>query len=119
VVEGEREERPTTLLDVLAPVSPLLAALIAIGGVIGTIIFTNRWERDRQEQERLLAQDRQEHERLLKQTELDSAHSTRLRDERIAAYRRLLAATTTAQTRERRGTLRGVPEISLLAGPFL
>jgi hypothetical protein len=61
VVEGEREERPTTWLDVLAAVSPLLAALVAVGGVIGTIVFTSRRERDRQEQERLLVRDRQEH----------------------------------------------------------
>lgn len=76
--------------------SPLLAALVAVGGVIATIRYTNQRERDRLEHERVL----------------------RLRDERIGAYRRLLAATTTAHTeREAVEALAAASaEISLLAG---
>ena len=66
---------PTTWLDVFAALSPFLGALLAIGGVIVTIIFTNRRERDRQK-----------HERLMKDAELEAAKVVRLRDERREAY---------------------------------
>jgi hypothetical protein len=66
--------------------SPLLGALIAVSGVIGTIIFSNIRERTRQEHERQLAKDRQKHERLLKDAELDDARKARHRDERREAY---------------------------------
>ena len=79
---------PTTWLGVFTAISPLLAALLAISGVIATIYFTNSRERG-------LARDRQEHERLLKDAELEAAHAARLRDERIAAYRKLLVAAMT------------------------
>jgi hypothetical protein len=87
--------------------SPLLAALVAVGGVVATIKYTNQRERDRQE-----------HERELKGKELAAERQSRLRDERIAAYRRLLAATTTAHT-EREAVeelAEAQAEISLLAG---
>ena len=76
--------------------SPLLTALAIIGGAFATIMYTNWRERDRMEHER----------------------SMRLRDERIGAYRRLLAATTTAHTeREAVDALAAAQEeISLLAG---
>lgn len=76
--------------------SPLLAALVAVGGVLATIRYTNRREHDRLEHERAL----------------------RLRDERIGAYCRLIAATTTAHT-EREGVealAAASAEITLLAG---
>jgi hypothetical protein len=98
---------PITWLDVFATVSPLLAALLAVSGVLGTIYFSNRRE-----------SDRQEHERLLKDAELEAAREVRrLRDERIAAYRKLLAATTTAHV-DREGVAAlatAYAEISLLA----
>ncbi len=99
---------PPSWLEVLAS-SPLAAALIAVLGVIGTIIFTNLREKDRQE-----------HERLLKDAELAAASSGRLRDERIAAYRKMLAATSTAHVnREGVEVLAGTyAEISLLAGSY-
>jgi hypothetical protein len=68
-------EDPTTLLDVLAVFSPLLGALIAVGGVIATIIVHKRQEKDRHE-----------HERMLKNAELEAAREMRLRDERREAY---------------------------------
>ena len=68
-------EDPTTWLDVLAVFSPLLGALIAVGGVIATIIVHKRQEKDRQE-----------HERMLKNAELEAAREMRLRDERREAY---------------------------------
>jgi hypothetical protein len=102
---------PTTWLDVFTAISPLLAALLAISGVLATIFFTSRRERG-------LARDRQEHERLLKEAELEAAQAARLRDERIAAYRKLLVATTTSPvdiTREEVFTiLEACQEISLL-----
>jgi hypothetical protein len=98
---------PTTWLDVITGLSPLLGALLAVVGVVATIIFTNRRERDRQE-----------HERLLKGAELEAARVARLRDERIAAYRKLLTASTTAHV-EREGVqalYEAYEEITLLAG---
>jgi FtsZ-interacting cell division protein ZipA len=97
---------PVTWLDIFAAFSPFLGALIAIGGVIVTIIYTNRRERDRQE-----------HERLLKAAELEAQRESRFRDERIAAYRKLIAATTTAHV-DRAGVdalVAAQAEISLLA----
>ena len=88
---------PTTWLDVFGVVSPIIAAGIAVGGVIVTIYFTNGREkagqaharqqaRDQQEHERELARDRQEHERQLKREELEDQWQSRLRDERIRVY---------------------------------
>ncbi len=76
--------------------SPLITALAIIAGAFATILYTDRRERSRMEHER----------------------SMRLRDERIAAYRRLLAATTTAHTeREAVEALAAAQaEISLIAG---
>jgi len=57
------------------------------------------------------------HERNMKDAELEAQRETRLRDERIAAYRKLLAATTTAHV-EREGVealSAAYAEISLLA----
>ena len=79
------EATEATWLDVITAVSPLLGALLAVGGVLATIYWTNRRERDRQQ-----------HERLLKDAELEAARAARLRDERIAAYGKLLVAVTTA-----------------------
>jgi hypothetical protein len=80
---------PTTWLDVFTAFSPLLGgllgALIAVGGVLLTIRYTNQRELDRQD-----------HERRLKDAELEANKDQRFRDERIAAYRKLLAATATA-----------------------
>jgi len=59
--------------------------LLAVGGVLLTLRSNNRREGDRQK-----------HERLLKDAELKAQKESRLRDERIAAYRKLLAATTNA-----------------------
>jgi hypothetical protein len=110
---GEGPNRPlagtakTTWLDVFTAFSPFLGALLAIGGVIATIYFTNRRE-----------QDRQENERLLKNAELEAAQAARLRDERVAAYRKLVTATTNAHT-ERDGVnalYEAYVEISLLGG---
>jgi hypothetical protein len=42
---------PITWLDVLGAISPFLAALVAVGGVILTLIVTNRREGQRQERE--------------------------------------------------------------------
>lgn len=76
--------------------SPLLAAFVAVGGVVATIRYTNQRERHRLEHERDL----------------------RLRDERIGAYRRLLAATTTAHTQSEgvEALAAASAEITLLAG---
>jgi len=95
-LEGQAGRDAATWLDGITAVALLLSPFIAVSGVVATIIYTNRQERDRREQERLLARDRQEHERLLKEAELEDAKATRLRDERIAAYRKLLVATTAA-----------------------
>jgi hypothetical protein len=83
---------PITWVQVLAVVSPLVGALIAVSGVIGTIIFTNRRERTRQEHERQLARDRQEHERQLKLEELEDQRQSRLRDERRQVYSEFVAS---------------------------
>lgn len=93
------------LLQIIA--SPLPSALVAVLGVIATIRYTNRRERDRQE-----------HERQMKDKKLVAERLARLREERIGAYRRLLAATTTAHTeREAVEDLAAAQaEISLLAG---
>jgi len=117
-LEGQAGRDAATWLDGITAISLLLSPFIAISGVLATIFFTNRRERDRQYQERLLARDRQEHERLLKEVELEAARATRLRDERIAAYRKLLAASTTAHV-EREGIqalYEAYQEITLLAG---
>jgi hypothetical protein len=66
---------PTTWLDVITALSPILGALLAVGGVLLTLRSNNRRERDRQE-----------HERLLKDAELEAARVARLRDERREAY---------------------------------
>jgi hypothetical protein len=66
---------PTTWLDVITALSPILGALLAVGGVLLTLRSNNRRERDRQE-----------HERLLKDAELEAARGARLRDERREAY---------------------------------
>jgi hypothetical protein len=98
---------PTTWLDVITALSPILGALLAVGGVLLTLRSNNRRERDRQE-----------HERLLKDAELEAARVARLRDERIAAYRTLLTALTTAHV-EREGVqalYEAYEEITLLAG---
>ncbi len=67
---------------------------------------------DRREANRL------EQERQIKEAELDAARAARLRDERIIAYRKLLAATTSAHVD--RATVEALSEasaeISLLAG---
>jgi hypothetical protein len=97
---------PATWLDVITALSPLLGALLAIGGVLLTLRSNNRRERDRQK-----------NERLLKEKELEAAREARLRDERIIAYRKFLAATTTAHV-EREGVAaltEAYAEISLLA----
>lgn len=87
--------------------SPLPTALATIFAVLLTIKYTNQRERDRQE-----------HERRMKDKELASQERSRLRDERIAAYRKLIAATATAHTEreavEELATAQA--EISLLAG---
>ena len=87
--------------------SPVVSALIAVGGVLASILFTNKREKDRLE-----------HERKTKQVELEAEHAARFRDERINAYRRLLAATTSAHVdREAAAELsEAYAEISLLAG---
>ncbi len=91
---------PTTLLDVFAVVSPLLGALIAVGGVVATIIFTNRRESNRQGHEQQLARDRQEHERLLKEAELEEGRMTTLRAERLRAYSTLARLTKSAKVED-------------------
>jgi hypothetical protein len=106
-LEGAAERATATWLDVFTAFAPLLGAVLAIGGVIATIIYTNRRERDRQE-----------HERLLKDAELEAQKQSRFRDERIAAYRKLVTATTNAHT-EREGVnalYEAYVEISLLGG---
>jgi hypothetical protein len=95
-LEGQAGRATAPWLDVFAAITPLLAALLAISGVLATIYFTNLRESYRQDQERLLAEKRHEEERRLKEAELKAAQAARLRDERIAAYRKLLAATATA-----------------------
>jgi hypothetical protein len=72
---------PTTWLDVLGAVSPVLAAGIAVGGVIGTIYFTNRRERDRQA-----------HEREKLEREIEERRWSTLRDERRRVYSEFLAS---------------------------
>jgi hypothetical protein len=80
---GEGPNRPlegkadtATWLDAISAASTL-PALIAVGGVLATIFFTNRRERDRQDQERLLARDRQQHERKMQlNTERRQAYAT-------------------------------------------
>jgi hypothetical protein len=67
---------PVTGLDFFSAASPVLSALVAIVGVLATLWFTNRWQ-----------QQRLEHER-----------AVRMRDERIAVYRKMLTASTTAHT---------------------
>jgi hypothetical protein len=97
---------PTTWLDVITGLSPILGALLAIGGVLLTLRSNNRRERDRQK-----------NERLLKDAELEAQKQARLRDERIIAYRKFLAATTTAHV-EREGVeamAAAYAEVSLLA----
>jgi hypothetical protein len=97
---------PTTWLDFITALSPILGALLAVGGVLLTLRSNNRRERDRQK-----------HERLLKDAELEAQKESRLRDERIAAYRKLLAATTNAHI-DREGVAAlgtAYAEVSLLA----
>jgi hypothetical protein len=90
---------------------PLWVALVGPAAAILvtaiTLWFTNRREAQRQG-----------HELRLKEKELEAGHAARLRDERITAYRKLLAATTTAHTeRESVAALsEAYAEISLLAG---
>lgn len=91
---------PTTWLDVLGAASPLLAALLAVVGVIGTIVFTNRREKTRQEHERILARDRQEHERLLKEAEIEEGRMTRQREDRLRAYSTLARLTNQVNAEE-------------------
>ena len=87
---------PITGLDIFAAVSPLLGALIAVGGVVITVVSNNRRERER----------------------LKNEKENRLRDERIGAYRKLLAATSGAEAnREKVASLsEAYSEISLLVG---
>lgn len=94
------------MVSIIGAAAPLLAALVAVGGVLATILFTNRRERDRQE-----------HERQIKETELAAEREARFRDERIGACRKLLAATTSAHVeREAVAALsEAYAEISLLA----
>ena len=40
---------PTTWLDFITAISPIIGALLAVGGVLLTIRYTNRRERDRQD----------------------------------------------------------------------
>jgi len=96
---------PITWFQVLAVVSPLVGALIAVSGVIGTIIFTNRRESTRQEHERQLARDRQEHERQLKREELEDQRQSRLRDERIRVYSEFPSRWTSYEDTKTRGPL--------------
>ncbi len=95
------------MTDVLLQIidSPLLAALVAVGGVIATIRYTNRRERDRQD-----------HERRIKDKELSAEREARIRDERIEAYRCLLAATASAHVDEEamNALAAAIAEISLL-----
>jgi hypothetical protein len=72
---------PTTWLDVLGAVSPFLAALVAVAGVIGTIYFNNRRERDRQE-----------HERQRQEREIEERRWSTLRDERRQVYTEFAAS---------------------------
>lgn len=98
---------PNIWFLILVVVSPIISALIAVAGVIATILFTNKRERDRQA-----------HERTLKEAEVKATQDTRLRDERIAAYRKLLTAATLAHVdRDAVAELSKVyAEITLLAG---
>lgn len=93
-------------MDVISVASPILAALIAVSGVVITVVSNNHRERSRLE-----------HEQEIKQAELDAEREARLRDERIAAYRKFLAATTTAHVdRENVAMIsEACAEISLLA----
>jgi hypothetical protein len=97
-LEGQAGRDAATWLDGITAVALLLSPFIAVSGVLATIYWANRRESYRQDQERLLARDRQEHERLLKEAELEAARADRLRDERIAAYQKLLTASTKAHT---------------------
>lgn len=64
---------PVTVVDIISAASPILAALVAVSGVVATIVLTNHRERERSLQDR--------------KTQL------RLRDERISAYKKFLIAT--------------------------
>ncbi len=75
---------PTTGLDVFPAVAPLLVALIAVSGVVWTVVSNNRRERERQT-----------HERKLKELELDATRESRFREERIKAYSTLARLTKT------------------------
>lgn len=66
---------PVTVVDIISAASPILAALVAVSGVVATIVLTNRRERERSLQDR--------------KTQLQ----LRLRDERISAYKKFLIAT--------------------------
>jgi hypothetical protein len=72
------------LLLVFRRARPALLPLGKPDWRIATIIFTNRRERARQEQERLLAQDRQKHERMLKEIELDEVRAARKPGNKLA-----------------------------------
>jgi hypothetical protein len=105
---------PATWFQVLVVASPIGSALIAVGGVIGTIIFTNQREKTgqahqrqlakgRQEHEQQLARDQQEHEGVLKREELEHQRQMRLRDERIRVYTEFLSRWTLYEDARNRG----------------
>ena len=71
------------ILTFLRDGGPGLAALITVLGVLGTIFATNRGNKARLQ-----------HEEKMKELELEVAEKARLRDERIAAYRTILSAST-------------------------
>jgi hypothetical protein len=96
---------------VLSSTVPLWVALVGPGATILvtaiTLWFTNHREAQRQE-----------HERRLKDAELGARRADRLRDERIAAYRKLLAATVHAPTEHEHveQISQAYAEVELLAG---
>ncbi len=73
--------------EVVRAASPIAGALIALIGVIYSIRRNGRSD-----------EARIDHERENKERELEAAKQSRLRDERIASYRKLLAATVHAPT---------------------
>ena len=95
------------MLTFLRDGGPGLAALITVLGVLGTIFFTNRGNKVRLK-----------HEEKMKELELEAAEKARLRDERIAAYKKILSATSIypGEVESLQEMMQVLGEIQLVAG---
>lgn len=107
VVAQAASSDPAAVAEIIRAASPILGALIALIGVIFSLRQNGRRE-----------DARMKNERENKEMELEAAHESRLRDERIASYRKLLAATVHAPTERKHSKQIALAyaEVELIAG---